>query len=91
MPSDSDSACYQPWTPSHLVTGSFLIETIFDINGFGLLGFKSVMDRISGYGCIPPLSGINAAGQHHLYSRGTGRSTRKVQLRIEQQMKKPKL
>lgn len=27
------------------VTGSFLIETIFDINGFGLLGFKSVMDR----------------------------------------------
>jgi len=27
------------------LTGSFLIETIFDINGFGLLGFKSVLDR----------------------------------------------
>lgn len=28
-----------------LVTGSFLIETIFDINGFGLLGFTAVLDR----------------------------------------------
>lgn len=28
-----------------LVSGSFLIETIFDINGFGLLGFQSVLDR----------------------------------------------
>jgi microcin C transport system permease protein len=28
-----------------LVTGSFLIETIFDINGFGLLGLTSVFDR----------------------------------------------
>jgi microcin C transport system permease protein len=27
------------------VTGSFLIETIFDIDGFGLLGFNSVIDR----------------------------------------------
>ncbi len=28
-----------------LVTGSFLIETIFDINGFGLLGLSSIFDR----------------------------------------------
>jgi microcin C transport system permease protein len=28
-----------------LVTGSFLIETIFDINGFGLLGLTSILDR----------------------------------------------
>ena len=27
------------------ITGSFLIETIFDIDGFGLLGFNSVIDR----------------------------------------------
>lgn len=27
------------------VAGTFLIEMIFDINGFGLLGFESVMDR----------------------------------------------
>ncbi len=27
------------------VTGSFLIETIFDVDGFGLLGFTSVIDR----------------------------------------------
>ena len=27
------------------VTGSFLIEAIFDIDGFGLLGFNSVIDR----------------------------------------------
>ncbi len=27
------------------VTGSFLIETIFDIDGFGLLGFNAVIDR----------------------------------------------
>ncbi|MEM7386188.1 MAG: ABC transporter permease subunit [Verrucomicrobiota bacterium] len=27
------------------VTGSFLIETIFDIDGFGLLGFTSILDR----------------------------------------------
>ena len=27
------------------VSGSFLIETIFDINGFGLLGFKAVLGR----------------------------------------------
>ena len=27
------------------VTGSFLIETIFDIDGFGLLGFTSIVDR----------------------------------------------
>ena len=30
---------------SFLVGGSFLIETIFDINGFGLLGFTAVLDR----------------------------------------------
>jgi ABC-type dipeptide/oligopeptide/nickel transport system permease component len=35
------------------VAGSFLIETIFDINGFGLLGFKSVLDRD-----IPVVMGI---------------------------------
>lgn len=28
-----------------LVGGSFLIETIFDINGFGLLGFTAILDR----------------------------------------------
>ena len=28
-----------------LVSGSFLIETIFDINGFGLLGLTSIIDR----------------------------------------------
>jgi len=28
-----------------LVSGSFLIETIFDINGFGLLGLTSIVDR----------------------------------------------
>jgi len=28
-----------------LVFGSFLIETIFDINGFGLLGYTSTLDR----------------------------------------------
>lgn len=28
-----------------LVSGSFLIETIFDINGFGLLGLNSILDR----------------------------------------------
>jgi microcin C transport system permease protein len=28
-----------------LFTGSFLIETIFDIDGFGLLGYTSVVDR----------------------------------------------
>jgi microcin C transport system permease protein len=28
-----------------LVSGSFLIETIFDINGFGLLGISAVFDR----------------------------------------------
>jgi len=28
-----------------LVFGSFLIETIFDINGFGLLGYNSILDR----------------------------------------------
>jgi len=27
------------------VSGSFLVETIFDIDGFGLLGFTSVIDR----------------------------------------------
>ena len=27
------------------LTGSFLIETIFDINGIGLLGYNSLMDR----------------------------------------------
>ena len=35
------------------VSGSFLIETIFDIDGFGLLGFKSVLDRD-----IPVVMGI---------------------------------
>ncbi len=30
---------------SLFVVGSFLIETIFDIDGFGLLGFQSVLDR----------------------------------------------
>jgi microcin C transport system permease protein len=28
-----------------LIAGSFLIETIFDIDGFGLIGFNSVVDR----------------------------------------------
>ena len=28
-----------------LVGGSFLIETVFDINGFGLLGLTSILDR----------------------------------------------
>jgi len=28
-----------------LVSGSFLIETIFDIDGFGLLGFSAILDR----------------------------------------------
>ena len=28
-----------------LIAGSFLIETIFDIDGFGYLGFKAVVDR----------------------------------------------
>jgi microcin C transport system permease protein len=28
-----------------LVGGSFLIETIFDINGFGLLGLTAIFDR----------------------------------------------
>lgn len=28
-----------------LVSGSFLIESIFDINGFGLLGLTSILDR----------------------------------------------
>jgi microcin C transport system permease protein len=28
-----------------IVTGSFLIETIFDINGFGLLGVNAIFDR----------------------------------------------
>jgi microcin C transport system permease protein len=28
-----------------LVTGSFLIESIFDINGFGLLGLSAIFDR----------------------------------------------
>lgn len=28
-----------------LVSGSFLIETIFDINGFGLLGLTAILDR----------------------------------------------
>jgi microcin C transport system permease protein len=30
---------------SLLVFGSFLIETIFDIDGFGLLGYTSTLDR----------------------------------------------
>ena len=28
-----------------LVSGSFLIETVFDINGFGLLGLTAILDR----------------------------------------------
>ena len=28
-----------------LVSGSFLIESIFDIDGFGLLGLTSILDR----------------------------------------------
>ena len=28
-----------------ILTGSFLIEVIFDIDGFGLLGFNSIVDR----------------------------------------------
>jgi microcin C transport system permease protein len=28
-----------------LVTGSFLVETVFDINGFGLLGLNAILDR----------------------------------------------
>lgn len=30
---------------SLIIAGSFLIETIFNINGFGLLGFESLVDR----------------------------------------------
>jgi microcin C transport system permease protein len=30
---------------SIILTGSFLIETIFNINGFGLLGYESVVER----------------------------------------------
>ena len=30
---------------SLIITGSFLIETIFNIDGFGLLGFESLVDR----------------------------------------------
>lgn len=30
---------------SFILTGSFLIETIFNINGFGLLGFESLVER----------------------------------------------
>ncbi|MCB1616957.1 MAG: ABC transporter permease, partial [Pseudomonadales bacterium] len=30
---------------SLILTGSFLIETIFNIDGFGLLGFESVVQR----------------------------------------------
>ena len=30
---------------SLIITGSFLIEMIFNINGFGLLGFESLVDR----------------------------------------------
>ena len=28
-----------------ILTGSFLIEVVFDIDGMGLLGFKSLVDR----------------------------------------------
>jgi microcin C transport system permease protein len=28
-----------------ILTGSFLIEVIFDIDGFGLLGFNSIVNR----------------------------------------------
>jgi microcin C transport system permease protein len=28
-----------------LVSGSFLIETVFDINGFGLLALNAILDR----------------------------------------------
>jgi microcin C transport system permease protein len=28
-----------------ILTGSFLIEVIFDIDGFGLLGFNSIVQR----------------------------------------------
>ena len=30
---------------SFILTGSFLIETVFNINGFGLLGYESVVER----------------------------------------------
>ena len=30
---------------SFILTGSFLIETIFNIDGFGLLGYESVLER----------------------------------------------
>ena len=30
---------------SVILTGSFLIETIFNINGFGLLGYESLVER----------------------------------------------
>ena len=30
---------------SFVLTGSFLIETVFNINGFGLLGYESVVER----------------------------------------------
>ncbi len=30
---------------SYIIMGSFLVETIFNINGFGLLGFESLVER----------------------------------------------
>ncbi|PIR15226.1 MAG: hypothetical protein COV48_15540 [Elusimicrobia bacterium CG11_big_fil_rev_8_21_14_0_20_64_6] len=30
---------------SRVLAGSFLVETIFNINGFGLLGYESVVER----------------------------------------------
>lgn len=38
-------ATYLGGSVTLFVTGSFLIETIFDIDGFGLLGYTSIIDR----------------------------------------------
>ena len=74
------------------MTGSFLIETIFDINGFGLLGFKSVMDRdipvVMGVFLLS--AGLMLLGISLIFSWHWSIHV-KVQLRIEQQMKSQKL
>ena len=41
-----DSISYALWQQHCLIlTGSLLIETIFNIDGFGLLGYESLVER----------------------------------------------
>lgn len=40
------------------MTGSFLIEVIFDINGIGLLGYESIVER--DYPVVMGIVAINA-------------------------------